>query len=286
MLSQSLDLLKTSNRSSLYCSLRTIYQRFSCHMSCTSRIINSSITYSFHLYDSKIILSTKASKGHLLNGWINTVHLQCRASRQNLFRSFSCIGPPKSAPVHNRFSLPTDSKVSDDGWKNNQARTTPTMQERLNWQVQKDALKKKFNNKSWAPQKRLSPDALEGIRAMHAQFPDKFTTPVLAEQFKMSPEAIRRILRSKWKPTLEEYEARMERWDRRGQKIWSKRSEEGLKPPKKWREKGIGKMTQRERLHRQIVRKSPMVRIRRKNDRAGRGLHRIRIRANLNGSDQ
>ncbi|KAL2352036.1 hypothetical protein BJ546DRAFT_236255 [Cryomyces antarcticus] len=109
------------------------------------------------------------------------------------------------------------------------------------WQVQKTALAEKFGEAQWAPRKRLSPDALEGIRALHAQYPDKFTTPILAEQFKVSPEAIRRILRSKWKPNAEEAEDRLRRWDKRGEKIWTNLVELGTKPPKKWRDMGVGK---------------------------------------------
>jgi Neugrin len=109
------------------------------------------------------------------------------------------------------------------------------------WQIQKDALEAKFGSSGWNPRKRLSPDALDGIRALNAQFPDKYTTPVLAEQFKISPEAIRRILKSKWRPNSEEVEERRIRWDKRGEKIWEKMVELGMKPPKKWREVGVGK---------------------------------------------
>lgn len=109
------------------------------------------------------------------------------------------------------------------------------------WQVQKAALEKKFGEVGWQPRKRLSPDALEGIRALHAQYPDKYTTPVLANQFEVSPEAIRRILRSKWRPSEKEAQDRRERWEKRGEKIWSQKAELGLKPPRKWREKGIGR---------------------------------------------
>ena len=82
---------------------------------------------------------------------------------------------------------------------------------------------------------------MEGIRHLHSTQPDKFTTPVLAEHFKVSPEAIRRILKSKWRPSDEEYEARMERWNKRGERIWSNLVEMGIKPPKKWREMGVGR---------------------------------------------
>lgn len=109
------------------------------------------------------------------------------------------------------------------------------------WQTQKYLLKEKFGDSGgWNPRKRLSPDALEGIRALHAQYPDRFTTPVLADQFKVSPEAIRRILKSKWRPNAEEEEERRARWDKRGERIWTSLVEQGVHPPKKWRQMGIG----------------------------------------------
>ncbi|KAI9373874.1 hypothetical protein BJX61DRAFT_501097 [Aspergillus egyptiacus] len=97
------------------------------------------------------------------------------------------------------------------------------------WRIQKEALKRKFPN-GWIPMKKLSPDALEGIRHLHATAPDKFTTPVLADEFGVSPEAIRRILKSKWRPSPEELERRRKRWERRYDRIWSHMSELGLRP--------------------------------------------------------
>ncbi|KAH7061211.1 hypothetical protein B0J12DRAFT_553139, partial [Macrophomina phaseolina] len=72
------------------------------------------------------------------------------------------------------------------------------------WMVQKEALKEKFGKEGWQPRKKLSPDAMDGIRQLHASDPDTYTTPVLANEFKVSPEAIRRILKSKWRPKEEE----------------------------------------------------------------------------------
>ena len=114
------------------------------------------------------------------------------------------------------------------------------------WGIQKRALREKFAGIGWTPRKRLSPDALEGIRTLHAQHPDTYTTPVLAESFKVSPEAIRRILKSKWRPNDEEEEERKQRWEKRGENIWSQMTELGIKPPKKWRQKGIGRLGDRE----------------------------------------
>ena len=105
----------------------------------------------------------------------------------------------------------------------------------------KAAMKEKLNGEAWNPRKRLSPDTMEGIRHLHQSQPDKFNTPVLAEHFQVSTEAIRRILKSKWRPSDDEYESRMQRWDKRGERIWSNLVEMGIKPPKKWREMGVGR---------------------------------------------
>ncbi|KAK6955948.1 hypothetical protein Daesc_003595 [Daldinia eschscholtzii] len=106
------------------------------------------------------------------------------------------------------------------------------------WQIQKEALEQKFPE-GWAPRKRLSPDALEGIRALHAQFPEEYTTEVLSAKFMVSPEAIRRILRSKWTPNAEEELDRQERWFKRGKNIWTQMAALGKKPPRRWRREGI-----------------------------------------------
>ncbi|EUC39010.1 hypothetical protein COCCADRAFT_420 [Bipolaris zeicola 26-R-13] len=116
-----------------------------------------------------------------------------------------------------------------------------TKNERPAWQVQKEALKEKLGGEAWNPRKKLSPDTMEGIRHLNSTQPDKFTTPVLANHFKVSPEAIRRILKSKWRPSDEEYEERMERWNKRGERIWSNLVEMGVKPPKRWRDMGVGR---------------------------------------------
>ncbi|KAM3418559.1 hypothetical protein BST61_g4536 [Cercospora zeina] len=104
------------------------------------------------------------------------------------------------------------------------------------WQRDKSALQKKFGEKAWSPRKRLSPDSLDGIRALHASDPRTYTTEMLSQHFQVTPEAIRRILKSKWKPSSEEVEERRERWEKRGVKKWREMSEvHGMKPPKKWR---------------------------------------------------
>ena len=105
---------------------------------------------------------------------------------------------------------------------------------RESWQTQKKSLSMKFPE-GWAPRKKLSPDALEGIRELHATDPITFDTPTLANRFEVSPEAIRRILKSKWRPNEEEEDDRKRRWEKRGQNIWSHMSDIGLRPPRKSR---------------------------------------------------
>ena len=114
--------------------------------------------------------------------------------------------------------------------------------QRQPWQVQKTALSRKFGASKWSPRKRLSPDSLEGIRACRTNFPTMYTTPVLADLFKVSPEAIRRILKSKWRPSEAEEDRRRERWNKRGLSIWNQLNELGMKPPRKWRtqQRGLG----------------------------------------------
>ncbi|KAM7217715.1 hypothetical protein V8F06_006849 [Rhypophila decipiens] len=109
------------------------------------------------------------------------------------------------------------------------------------WQIQKKILKEKFPD-GWKPMKKMSPDAMAGIRALHRQFPDTYTTEVLAQKFEMSPEAIRRILKSKWEEKDETPDIdvkRQERWFKRGKSVWTRYAEMGKKPPRKWRAEGI-----------------------------------------------
>ncbi|GAM84399.1 hypothetical protein ANO11243_023930 [Dothideomycetidae sp. 11243] len=111
------------------------------------------------------------------------------------------------------------------------------------WQVQKAALKSKFGEQAWNPRKRISPDAIAGVRSLHSSDPTVYSTERLAEYFQISPDAIRRILRSKWQPTEAEAAERRERWEKRGEKKWAEMASQGVRPPKKWRERGIGKDT-------------------------------------------
>ncbi|GAB0135551.1 hypothetical protein EsDP_00003884 [Epichloe bromicola] len=140
--------------------------------------------------------------------------------------------PPAAAP--NRSRSPRASTGNYNPPPN--PPTKPYQKE--GWRAQKEALKQKFPD-GWAPRKRLSPDALAGIRALNAQFPDVYTTQALAAKFEISPEAIRRMLRTNWAPSADEEQDRQERWFRRGKQVWERKAAIGVKPPSKWRREGI-----------------------------------------------
>ncbi|EPE07401.1 rrg9 chagb ame full required for respiratory growth protein mitochondrial flags precursor [Ophiostoma piceae UAMH 11346] len=106
------------------------------------------------------------------------------------------------------------------------------------WMAQKQALKEKFPE-GWKPRKKLSPDALEGIRALNRQLPETYTTAVLAQHFEISPEAVRRILKSKWQASPDVEEERQMRWFERGKQVWTRWAALGKKPPKQWQREGI-----------------------------------------------
>ncbi|KAI1136689.1 hypothetical protein F5Y05DRAFT_101539 [Hypoxylon sp. FL0543] len=168
----------------------------------------------------------------------------------NLDKSANKNLTPRDEPVEPAFPdlkpsptpLATSSKLKrlkifkEEPKKGEEDSERPTKKE--HWQIQKSALKEKFPE-GWSPRKRLSPDALDGIRALHSQFPEDYTTEVLAEKFQVSPEAIRRILKSKWQPNPEEEIRRQERWFNRGKNIWTQMAALGKKPPRRWRKEGI-----------------------------------------------
>ncbi|KZL66050.1 mitochondrion organization and biogenesis protein [Colletotrichum incanum] len=147
-------------------------------------------------------------------------------------------GPSKAGkgPVERKHA--TKDRKEKDGLAGEDNLEGGAKPKREAWQIQKEALKKKFPE-GWNPRKRLSPDAIAGIKALHAQFPEEYTLRTLADKFEVSPEAIRRILKSKWQASPEEEEDRQERWFRRGVNVWSRYAELGMKPPSKWRREGV-----------------------------------------------
>ncbi|KAF9051578.1 hypothetical protein BJ165DRAFT_1413638 [Panaeolus papilionaceus] len=70
------------------------------------------------------------------------------------------------------------------------------------YKAYRETIKKQFPT-GWAPPRKLSREAMDAVRQLHRMDPEKFTTPMLSDKFKISPEAVRRILKSKWEPSAE-----------------------------------------------------------------------------------
>lgn len=164
-----------------------------------------------------------------------------RSVQQTPFSSASRSQEASGASPHSRPRTPKTQAVRSLPKSESAAPKPVETKPKEPWRVQKESIKEKLGGEAWNPRKRLSPDTMEGIRHLHQTQPHRFTTPVLAQHFKVSPEAIRRILKSKWRPSDEETEDRLRRWDRRGERIWSNLVEMGVKPPKRWREMGVGR---------------------------------------------
>ena len=107
------------------------------------------------------------------------------------------------------------------------------------WSQHRASMKANFPQ-GWAPPHKLSRAAMDGLRALHAHDPDTFTTPVLADKFCISPEAVRRILRGKWEPTQARRARLLERERRQRQDRIRSRSaaERSGERGGKWRKTG------------------------------------------------
>lgn len=86
----------------------------------------------------------------------------------------------------------------------------------------KYALREKAQKVDLRTTKRLSRPAMEGIRMLKQEHPE-LTTEQLAQFFRVSPVAISKIIKSKWKPTEEESEKQQIRWEKRGKKLIKER---------------------------------------------------------------
>ena len=75
------------------------------------------------------------------------------------------------------------------------------------WLLQRQALQNKFPE-GWAPPKRLSREAISLVKLLQQSDPARYTTPILAEKFRISPEAVRRILKSKFELPADSQEKR------------------------------------------------------------------------------
>lgn len=140
-------------------------------------------------------------------------HAQSWLHKSSLYRYYSTTNEPKKrdwrlaghpAPL----SLTEDAEgetldLSEDEPPPRRRNRAPTEDTPEEWRRHRLAIKEAFPQ-GWSPPRKLSREAMDGLRAMHIYDKRTFSTPVLAEKFKISPEAVRRILRSKWEPSREQ----------------------------------------------------------------------------------
>ena len=185
------------------------------------------------------ILTLSRNVRHLPSSHSKTVP-KCRSFSQN--RPLSSGGG--HAKPASRSLASSESRRSKDS-KTEAENRTPRLSSKVSnveegqqqrklpdWAVYKEALKRKFPE-GWNPRKKVSPDAMEGIRALHAQYPEECTRKVLADQFKISQEAVRRILKAKPSRFSESQAVEVrERWAKRHDQIWDNMTQLGLRPPR------------------------------------------------------
>jgi hypothetical protein len=90
------------------------------------------------------------------------------------------------------------------------------------WSLQKEALAAKYP--TWKPLKILSRETQSGLRILHSSDPQKWTASVLSSHFKVSVEAVRRILK-----------ARPERWGGDADEKGLRRMGGQVSEPERWR---------------------------------------------------
>ncbi|GMM49233.1 Rrg9 protein [Starmerella bacillaris] len=85
------------------------------------------------------------------------------------------------------------------------------------WKRQMFALKEKFPE-GWAPKKRLSREKMEELKERRRLEPSLNNTQ-LGNIYRISPEAVRRILKSQWEPSAETSKRLEAKWKRRGERL-------------------------------------------------------------------
>lgn len=83
------------------------------------------------------------------------------------------------------------------------------------WKRHKYSMYDKFQGERWNPGKKISREQMATVRMLKQSLPH-LTASDIAKEFRVSPEAVSKILKSKWKPMNDEEEHRvMARWKKR-----------------------------------------------------------------------
>ncbi|GAA6016481.1 hypothetical protein JCM11491_002334 [Sporobolomyces phaffii] len=75
------------------------------------------------------------------------------------------------------------------------------------WKKHKQAIQERFPG-GWAPPKRISREAMDLVRTLHRTDPATHSVPELSDRFKISPEAVRRVLKSRFELPKAQRDAR------------------------------------------------------------------------------
>lgn len=86
------------------------------------------------------------------------------------------------------------------------------------WKRDLYARREKMQGESWTPRRKVSRTTMEDIRHLKSENP-QLNSGSLGEIFGLSPEAVRRILKSRWTPSEDEEERIRQRWSRRGDRV-------------------------------------------------------------------
>ncbi|KAJ1848916.1 Required for respiratory growth protein 9 mitochondrial [Coemansia sp. RSA 2706] len=101
-------------------------------------------------------------------------------------------------------TLTAKAQTAKDKWLRSEAAQS-RMRDRLKdaslagWQRRKIELKLKLGGEKWAPEKKIATSSMEKIRLLNSEFPQEWPIKRLSEQFKISQESVRRILKSKFR---------------------------------------------------------------------------------------
>ncbi|EGW32887.1 uncharacterized protein SPAPADRAFT_49819 [Spathaspora passalidarum NRRL Y-27907] len=147
------------------------------------------------------------------------------------------IHPESNQPKPNSSEVPKEmhetTKLSFEEYQKKILLNHKKHAEPTEWQKRELAIKKRYGE--WKPTKRLSREEMVKVKELSEQFPH-YKTADLANIFRVSPEAIRRILKSNWIPNdtdLDKLTARRERQRQEKMEVVQQRyNKKSLKGPK------------------------------------------------------
>ena len=188
-------MLRRSNRG--FC--RVISRGVSSHKKFSSRIMATTFRF-LALINGGAVHCSRRSQVHRFYSNVTTIP----GSRD--WRTAGHPAPRSILDDEDHVDLSEDNEIVNGARPNTpplHKRNPPDHPTPLEHRSHRMSIKKAFPT-GWSPPRKLSREAMDGLRQLHHYDSGTFSTPVLAEKFRISPEAVRRILKSKWEPTREQ----------------------------------------------------------------------------------